>query len=374
MPGLFRAAYDERLRDGALEPDPAQQAAADALARLEQDLADARPAGLFRKPAPVRGVYLWGQVGRGKSALVDLFFSAAPVEKKRRVHFHVFMAEAQALLNAWRTSDAAARRARFGQARGDDPVAPTANLIADAARLLCFDEFQVTDIADAMILGRLFEQLFERGVVVAATSNRAPDDLYKDGLNRQLFLPFIALLKDRMQVVAVNGGRDYRLDRLRAAGTWFSPIDADNEAGFDRLWREMLGADTETGATLEVYGRREHWPRAAGGLLRAHFQNLCGEALGPADYLAIADRFHTVFIEAVPRLQPQDRSAARRFATLIDTLYEARARLVALAAAEPGRLYPEGDGAFEFQRAASRLEEMRSAAWLAQTEPASTSR
>jgi len=379
MPGLFRAAYDERLRYGAFEPDPAQAAAADALERLERDLADARPAGLFRKPAPVRGVYLWGQVGRGKSALMDLFFAAAPLEKKRRVHFHVFMAEAQAMLNAWRKGDAAARRARFGHSRlgggrGDDPVAPTADLIADRARLLCFDEFQVTDIADAMILGRLFEQLFERDVVVAATSNRAPDDLYQDGLNRQLFLPFIALLKERMQVVAVNGGRDYRLDRLRAAGTWFSPIDPDNEASFDRLWREMLGADAEAGATLEVYGRREHWPRAAGGLLRAHFQNLCGEALGPSDYLAIAERFHTVFIEAIPRLRPQDRSAARRFATLIDTLYEARVRLVALAAADPATLYPEGDGAFEFQRAASRLEEMRSADWLADTEPAATSR
>lgn len=374
MPGLFRAAYDERLRHGAFEPDLAQEAAADALERLEQDLAAARPAGLFRKPAPVRGVYLWGQVGRGKSALMDLFFAAAPVEKKRRVHFHVFMAETQAMLNAWRKGDAAGRRARFGQSRGDDPVAPTADAIAERTRLLCFDELQVTDIADAMILGRLFEQLFERDVVVAATSNRAPDDLYKDGLNRQLFLPFIALLKARMQVVAINGGRDYRLDRLRAAGTWFSPIDADNEAGFDRLWREMLGADAETGATLEVYGRREHWPRAAGGLLRAHFQNLCGEALGPSDYLAIAERFHTVFIEAIPRLHPQDRSAARRFATLIDTLYEARSRLVALAAAEPARLYPQGDGAFEFQRAASRLEEMRSAAWLAQTEPAAASR
>jgi len=374
MPGLFRAAYDERLRHGAFEPDPAQAAAADALARLERDLADARPVSLFRKPAPVRGVYLWGQVGRGKSALMDLFFAAAPVEKKRRVHFHVFMAEAQEMLNAWRKGDAAARRARFSQSRGDDPVAPAADLIADNVRLLCFDELQVTDIADAMILGRLFEHLLERGVAVAATSNRAPDDLYKDGLNRQLFLPFIALLKARMQVVAINGGRDYRLDRLRAAGTWFSPIDADNEAGFDALWREMLGGDAETGATLEVYGRREHWPRAAGGLLRAHFQNLCGEALGPSDYLAIADRFHTVFIEAIPRLRPQDRSAARRFATLIDTLYEARARLVAFAAAEPARLYPEGDGAFEFQRAASRLEEMRSAEWLAQTEPVTTSR
>lgn len=368
MPGLFRAAYDERLRLGELEPDPAQQSAAAALDRLEQNIAEAKPAGLFRKPAPVRGLYLWGAVGRGKSALMDLFFAVVPAEKKRRVHFHVFMAEAQELLNAWRRGDSAERRARFGHSRGDDPVAPTADVIAEQARLLCFDEFQVTDIADAMILGRLFEHLFDRGVVVAATSNRPPDDLYKDGLNRQLFLPFIALLKERMEVVAVDGVRDYRLDRLRAAGTWFSPIDADNEAGFDRLWREMLGSDVETGATVEVFGRREHWPRAAGGLLRAHFQNLCGESLGPSDYIAIAGRFHTVFIEAIPRLRPEDRSAARRFATLIDTLYEARARLVALAAVEPSRLYPAGEGVFEFERAVSRLEEMRSADWLAESE------
>jgi cell division protein ZapE len=320
---------------------------------------------LFRKSEPVRGVYLWGPVGRGKSMLMDLFFEAAPVERKRRTHFHVFMAEVHAHVNAWRTGDAAARQARFGTHRGDDPVPPTADVIANGARLLCFDEFQVTDIADAMILGRLFEQLFARGVTVAATSNRAPDDLYRDGLNRQLFEPFIAMLKERLQVAPVDGARDYRLDRLRAAGTWFSPIDAGNEAGFERLWREMLGGDEEIGATLEVFGRRQHWPRAAGRMLRAHFQSLCGEALGPSDYLAIAGRFDTLFLEALPRLRGEDRSAARRLATLIDTLYEARARLVVLAAAEPGRLYPEGDGAFEFERAASRLEEMRSAAWLA---------
>ena len=304
--------------------------------------------------------------------LMDLFFEAAPVQPKRRVHFHVFMAEVHALVNAWRAGDQAARQARFGNHKGDDPVAPTAEVIAKGARLLAFDEFQVTDIADAMILGRLFEQLFARGVTVVATSNRAPDDLYKNGLNRQLFEPFIAMLKERMQVVQVNGARDYRLDRLRAAGTWFSPIDPDNEASFDRLWREMLGGDPETGATIEVYGRREHWPRAAGRMLRAHFQSLCGEALGPSDYLAIAGRFDTVFLEALPRLRPEDRSAARRLAILIDTLYEAHARLVVLAAAEPAKLYPEGDGAFEFERAASRLEEMRSAAWLeAVAEPAS---
>jgi cell division protein ZapE len=368
MPGKFRAAYDERLKSGVLQPDPAQARAAAAFERLEADLAEARPGGFFRKPEAVRGVYLWGPVGRGKSALMDLFFEAAPVEKKRRVHFHVFMAEVHGLVNAWRNSGAAARQARFGTSRGDDPVPPTAELIARQARLLCFDEFQVTDIADAMILGRLFEQLFARGVTIAATSNRAPDELYKGGLNRQLFLPFIAMLKARMEVVAVDGARDYRLDRLRAAGTWFSPIDPDNEAGFGRLWREMLGDDEEEGATLEVFGRRLHWPRASGRLLRAHFQNLCGEALGPSDYLAIAGRFDTLFLEALPRLRPEDRSAARRLAILIDTLYEARARLVVLAATEPARLYPQGEGAFEFERAVSRLEEMRSLAWLEQSE------
>jgi cell division protein ZapE len=364
MPGQFRAAYDERLRAGAMLPDPAQAPAVDALERLESDLAELRPAGLFRKAEGARGVYLWGPVGRGKSALMDLFFETAATEPKRRVHFHVFMAQAHGLVNAWRTSDAAGRQARFGTHKGDDPVPPVADLIAKGARLLSFDEFQVTDIADAMILGRLFEQLFARGVTLTATSNRAPDELYKDGLNRQLFLPFIAMLKARMQVVQVDGARDYRLERLRAAGAWFSPIDSDNEAAFDRLWGEMLGGDAETGATLEVYGRKQHWPRAAGRLLRAHFQSLCNEALGPSDYLAIADRFHTVFLESVPRLGPADRSAARRLATLIDTLYEAHARLVVLAAAEPRRLYPEGEGSFEFERAASRLEEMRSEAWL----------
>ena len=323
MPGKFRAAYDERLRDGAMLPDPGQARAVDALERLEADLADARPAGLFRKADAVRGVYLWGPVGRGKSALMDLFFETAPAQPKRRVHFHVFMAEVHALVNAWRAGDQAARQARFGTHKGDDPVAPTADVIARQARLLAFDEFQVTDIADAMILGRLFEQLFARGVTVTATSNRHPDELYKNGLNRQLFLPFIAMLKERMQVVEVDGVHDYRLARLRAAGTWFSPIDPDNEASFDRLWRQMLGGDPETGATLEVYGRKQHWPRAAGRLLRAHFQNLCGEALGPSDYLAIADRFDTVFIEQLPKLRwlsgssgenqvPAARSRSRR--------------------------------------------------------------
>jgi len=202
-----------------------------------------------------------------------------------------------------------------------------------------------------------------------ATSNRPPDDLYKDGLNRQLFLPFIAWLKDTLEVVAVVGGHDWRLDRLRAAGTWFAPSDPDNTAQFDALWREMIGPGGEVGVTLEVLGRSQHWPRAGGGLLRAHFASLCVQALGPADYIAIAERFHTVFIEALPRLTPDRRDAARRLATLIDTLYEARARIVVLASAEPAAIYPAGDQAFEFQRTASRLEEMRSQAWLQEVAP-----
>jgi cell division protein ZapE len=216
-----------------------------------------------------------------------------------------------------------------------------------------------------MILGRLFEALFARGVTLVATSNRHPDDLYRNGLNRQLFLPFIDLLKRRVEVVEVGGAHDYRLDRLRAAGTWFCPIDLDNERTFDALWRDMLGRDEEAGATLEVLGRKLHLPHAAGGMLRATFASLCSTALGPNDYLALAEAFHTVFLEDVPKLSPERRDEARRFVTLIDALYEARARLIVLAQAQPAQLYPHGEGAFEFERTASRLEEMRSADWLA---------
>jgi len=369
MSGLIRAAYDRKLASGELTPDPAQAAAVDALSALEDRLADARPRSLFRKAEGAKGLYLWGPVGRGKSLLMDMFFAVAPMQPKRRVHFHVFMAEVHRLVDAWRRGDPAQRQARFGHAhsgrmKGDDPIPPVADVIAHEARLLCFDELQVTDIADAMILGRLFEGLFERGVTLVATSNRPPDDLYKNGLNRQLFIPFIDMLKARMEVVGVAGPHDYRLDRLRGAGTWFSPVDPDNERQFDALWQGMLNGGEELGVTLEVLGRKEHWPRAAGGLLRANFVSLCVEALGPQDYLAIAERFHTVFVEAVPKITPDRRNEAKRFGTLVDALYEARARLVVLAAAEPEQLYPDGDQAFEFERTASRLQEMRSASWL----------
>jgi cell division protein ZapE len=366
MPSAVQDAYDARLAAGEIRPDPAQAPGLAALVRLESDLA-AQPNGLaafFRKAEVARGVYLWGPVGRGKSLLMDLFYEAAPVARKRRTHFHVFMGEIHRLIGAWRTGDAAARKARFGQARGDDPILPVADLVAEQAKLLCFDELQVTDIADAMILGRLFEALFARGVTLVATSNRTPDDLYRDGINRQLFLPFIALLKARLEVVAVAGSHDYRLDRLRAAGTWFSPNDPDNERRFLELWRDMLAGEEESGATLEILGRKVHLPHASGGLLRSSFASLCGVALGPNDYVAIAGHFHTVFLEDVPKLGASQREAARRFVILIDALYEARVRVIVLAEGEPKTLYPAGDGAFEFERTASRLEEMRSADWL----------
>ena len=370
MASALQAAYDARLAKGEITADPAQADGLRALLRLEADLA-AAPAGgglkgLFRKPESERGVYLWGPVGRGKSMLMDLFFEAVRVEKKRRTHFHVFMGEIHRLIGEWRAGDPAARRARFGQHKGDDPIVPVADLVAEGARLICFDEFQVTDIADAMILGRLFEALFARGVTLVATSNRQPDALYKDGINRQLFLPFIADLKRRMEVVAVAGGHDYRLDRLRAAGTWFSPDDPDNQRAFEALWRDMLGGEDEVGATLEVLGRKIMLPHAFGGQVRASFASLCSVALGPNDYVALAAEFHTLFLEAVPKLTPARREEARRFVILIDALYEAHCRLIVLAEAQPAQLYPAGDGAFEFERTASRLEEMRSADWLAE--------
>jgi cell division protein ZapE len=367
MASALQAAYDARLAEGAIRPDPAQAAGLAALVRLEADLADAEPgglAGLFRKPESRRGVYLFGPVGRGKSMLMDLFFETAPVKARRRTHFHVFMGEIHRLIGAWRSGDAAARKAQFGQHKGDDPIAPVAQVVAQDVRLICFDEFQVTDIADAMILGRLFEALFARGVTLVATSNRAPDELYRNGINRQLFIPFIGLLKSRLEVVQVAGGHDYRLDRLRAAGAWFSPDDPDNQRSFDALWRDMLDNQPEVGAVLEVLGRKVVLPHAAGSLVRASFASLCSVALGPNDYVALAERFHTVFLEAVPRLTANRREEARRLVILIDALYEARTHLVVLAEAEPIALYPAGDGAFEFERTASRLQEMRSADWL----------
>jgi cell division protein ZapE len=364
MSGLMRAAYEARLAAGALTADPAQARAVEALARVEADLAAQRSKGLFRKRLGVKGAYVWGPVGRGKSMLMDMFFEVAPVPDKTRLHFHQFMSKVHRLVGLWRESSAPERRAQFGRVRGDDPIPPIADVLAKESSLLCFDELEVSDIADAMILGRLFEALFARGVTLVATSNRPPVDLYKDGINRQLFVPFIDMITRRLAIVPVEGPRDYRAQRLRAAGVWYSPIDADHRAQFDALWKEALSGGVEGPGVVEVLGRREPFARTYGGRLRATFEDICGRALGPEDYLAIAQRFHTVFLEDLPRLSPERPREARRLAILIDTLYEARARLVVLAAADPGKLYPKGDLAFEFQRSVSRLEEMRSEDWM----------
>jgi cell division protein ZapE len=360
--------YRTLVEEGALAPDAAQEA----LARKLQDLEDrlARPAGLLaRLVAPARaprGLYVWGGVGRGKSLLMDVFFNNSAARPKRRVHFHEFMAETHARLDRWRKADAKQRRRHAGGSRAapDDPLPPAARDIAAAARLLCFDEFQVTDIADAMVLGRLFEALLAAGVVIVATANRPPDDLYKDGINRQLFLPFIALMKRRFDVVELAAARDYRLDGLVRARTYYSPLGPPADAAMDAAWRRVIAGGRERAESIEVHGRSVLVRRVARDAARFGFEDLFGAALGPSDYLAIAARYAAIFVDRAPVLGPDRRDAARRFVTFIDAVYEAKSKLVMSAAAEPGELYPEGEGAFEFARAASRLHEMRSEAYL----------
>jgi cell division protein ZapE len=351
-----RAALAEAVASGALQADAAQADAADHLTRLSAEIGAWKggKAGLFGRKAPApRGLYLFGGVGAGKSLMMDLFFDTAPIAAKRRVHFHQFLQEIQARITAERAK------------KDRDPLPRVAKAIAKETRLLCFDELQVTDVGDAMILGRLFEGLFAENVVMVATSNRHPDELYKNGLNRQLFLPFIALIKQRMDVRELDSGRDYRLERLEAAPVYYSPLgaeaDADMDAAFDRL---TLGAHARQ-CTLYVQGRDLEIPREAAGVARFTFEDLCARPLGPADYLALAERFHTLMVDHTPLLTPDKRDQAKRFGTLIDALYEVKTKLVMSAAAEPQDLYPEGDYAFEFQRTASRLMEMRSHDYLA---------
>lgn len=367
--GGVRARYDERVASGALTVDSAQAEAAGHLDALATTLANPPKKKLFGKPPePVRGLYIWGGVGRGKSMLMDLFFAEAKTVPKRRVHFHEFMAEVHERLDAWRKLDEAGRRRSPWHVRGagDDPIAPVAKQVASEAKLLCFDEFQVTQIADAMILGRLFDAVFGYGVTVVATSNRKPDDLYRDGINRQLFLPFIARLKERCDVMELAAARDYRLDRLVEAPVWYAPLDAGSAAALDLAWNRLtLGAEPQH-VVLTVKGRKLDISREAAGVARFTFEELCARPLGPLDYLTLAATFHTVILEGIPLLTPDRRNEAARFVSLIDALYEARTKLVASAAAEPDWLYTEGDGAFEFQRTASRLFEMRSAAYMAE--------
>ncbi len=359
--------YAARLEAGLLQPDPAQ---ADAVERLDRLAAALGKGGGFlglRGGPPPRGIYVWGAVGRGKSMLMDMFCEAAPVKKKRRVHFHAFMLEAHAFIHEWRKMDMAARRRHpaFVREAGDDPIAPAARNIANTAALLCFDELQVTQIADAMILGRLFDQLFARGVVIVATSNREPSALYRDGINRQLFLPFIARIEKELDVVELTSARDYRLHRLTAAPVYYSPLGAEAGAAMDAAFARLTAGAPVSAETLEVQGRKLPVKRQAAGVARFAFEELCSRPLGAADYLTLARHYHTVLIEGVPQLSRDRRNEAARFVTLIDTLYETRTKLVISAAAQPDDLYPAGDGSFEFQRTASRLHEMRSADYLA---------
>ena len=362
MTGPVGAAYRRLIADGELRPDAAQERAVAALDRLPAASPDRGLIGrLFghREDGPA-GVYLWGGVGRGKSMLMDLAFEQIATAPKRRVHFHAFMLETHARLRD-------ARKSEEG-----DPIDPVAEQIAEEARLLAFDEMQVTNPADAMILSRLFSSLIERGVKVVTTSNRPPRDLYLGGLNRELFLPFIDLIERRMTVVEVNGPTDYRLERLSGVDVWHVPNGPEATAALSRAFFQLTDYPVEDRAKvpseeLDVGGGRTlHVPKSLKGVAVFSFKRLCGDARGAADYLAIAQRFHTVILVGIPVMTREMRNDAARFVTLIDALYEHKVKLLAAADAEPAGLYPEGDGSFEFARTVSRLEEMRSADYLAE--------
>lgn len=352
---LLMGRYRSALTSGALKSDATQRAAVEKLSVLARLLARYRPGGLsfFRKKQFPRGLYIWGDVGRGKSMLMDLFFEEATIAPKRRVHFNAFMADVHTRLHA--------ERAKAGTS---DPIPAVAASLAGEAWLLCFDEFQVTDVADAMILGRLFEHLLDLGTVIVATSNVAPDDLYEGGLNRQLFLPFIALIKQRLDVVELNGPTDYRLHRLCGHPVYLTPLSSETDVAMDAAWRRLTDCAHGEPARLTVFGRSLLVPQAARGVARFSFADLCEAPLAAADYLEIARNFHTVLVDHIPVLSATERNAARRFVLLIDTLYDQNVKLIASAEAPPAMLYTDGDGAEAFRRTASRLAEVQSEEYL----------
>ncbi|MGD0190921.1 MAG: cell division protein ZapE [Rhizomicrobium sp.] len=368
MPKSLFEKYRASVAKGELTLDAAQESALKRLESLAAALKGYRPGrrGLFWSRKPPRGAYLWGDVGRGKSMLMDMFFDGAPVSPKKRIHFNAFMVSTHARIHEWRNLDLRARRRRpeFVREAADDPIPPTARAIANEASLLCFDEFQVTDVADAMILGRLFEQLFLRGVVIVATSNTAPSRLYEGGLNRQLFLPFIALIEQRLDVIELSGAQDYRLSRMAGLSRYITPLGPAADREMDTVWRALTDTGQGERQNLKVLGRDVVVPQAANGVARFFFDDLCLAPLAAADYLTIAGTFHTVMIDHIPVMGPELRDAARRFVVLIDTLYDEGTHLVCSAAAAPAALYHSGDGADAFRRTASRLVEMQSDEYL----------
>jgi cell division protein ZapE len=366
--------YKALLQSGRFQPDAAQARAAQALDRLYRDLKTYRPGrklfgfGVSNAAQAPKGLYIHGDVGRGKSLLMDLFFESATTHKKRRVHFNAFMVETHARIHEWRslTPRERAGRKEFVKEAGEDPIAPVAKKIFSEANLLCFDEFQVTDVADAMILKRLFERLLAMGAVIVATSNTPPEKLYEGGLNRGLFLSFIALIEERLDLIELNGPRDYRLGRMDGLRLYLTPLGREADTAMDEAWRLLTEGHKGGPLKLDVLQREFVVPQAANGVARFSFDALCGQPLGAADYLALAHAFHTLLLDHIPRLGPAQRNEARRFTLLIDTLYDEKVRLICSAAAVPAELYVEGDNSDAFRRAASRLMEMQSAEYLRQ--------
>lgn len=353
--------YDSKVRCGDLNADIAQAVVAKKLDVLCDALDVYEPApppggiakwlGFAKQVTPPQGLYIHGDVGRGKTMLMDMFYELSRVKPKSRIHFHEFMQGVHARVHHWRKQN-------------DDPIPPMADKIAADATLLCFDEFQVSDITDAMILGRLFTALFERGVVVVATSNIEPDGLYKHGLNRGSFLPFIKLMKQKLDVISLDGETDYRLERLMGHKVYVTPLGAAADAEVQRMWHDLTECKAAPPMELKVTGRTLVVPQAARNVARFSFEDLCVKPLGPGDFLKIAKTFHTVVIDHIPKLNKSRRNEAKRFVTLIDALYDNQVRLIASAAVAPQKIYPEGDHAFEFNRTASRLMEMQSEEYL----------
>jgi cell division protein ZapE len=359
------ARYNALVAAGELRPDPEQRAAAERLDRLQDELENLGQPGLIgrllgRKTASPRGLYLWGGVGRGKSMLMDLFHECLAIPAKRRAHFHAFMLEVHARLRE-------ARKSETG-----DPIPPVAAALASELKVLAFDEMVVNNSADAMIMSRLFTALIrDHGLVIVTTSNRAPSELYKDGLNREHFLPFIALIERELDVLALNGPVDYRLERLGGMATWHTPLGDAATAQVREAFFRLTDYPPEDAAHVPAAeldlggGRKLHVPKSLKGVAVFSFKRLCAEARGAADYLAIAQTYHTVILVGIPRMGPENRNEAARFVTLIDALYEHKVKLLATADAEPDELYAKGDGRFEFERTVSRLQEMQSADYLA---------